>query len=104
MGVPHCSYWHCSGLEPKGRSVKYIKMALGQSINTVSDVLLADISFSIGQQCTNGDVRLIGGMSANEGRVEVCKDRSWGTVCDSGWSNSDARVVCRQLGYDYITG
>ena len=27
----------------------------------------------------------------------------WGTVCDSGWSNNDATVVCRELGYSYGT-
>ena len=49
--------------------------------------------------CTDGEVRLSGGSVFSEGRVEVCQNQVWGTVCGIGITPREASVVCRQLGY-----
>ena len=50
-------------------------------------------------ECDDGDVRLVTGDT--RGQVEVCVNKRWLTVCHNyeGWSDADATVVCRQLGY-----
>ena len=49
--------------------------------------------------CTHGDVRLMHVSNQLDGRLDVCYDGVWGTVCSRGWNAIDAQVVCRQLGY-----
>ena len=48
--------------------------------------------------CTQGAIRLQGG-SGTQGRVEICNNNVWGTVCDDNWGEDDAQVACRQLGF-----
>jgi deleted-in-malignant-brain-tumors protein 1 len=49
--------------------------------------------------CTQGAIRLQGG-NATSGRVEICYNNDWGTVCgDEEWGNAEAQVTCRQLGF-----
>lgn len=49
--------------------------------------------------CTDGKVRLSDSSNELIGRVEVCVNGTWTTICDAHWNDSDATVICRQLGH-----
>ena len=58
-------------------------------------------SLSFAAPCTDGQLRLVGGNVDNEGRVEICLNNEWGTICDDNWNTNDAEVVCSVLGFVY---
>ena len=55
--------------------------------------------------CSTGEIRLVGGESEKEGRLEVCNNGRWGSVCGTQWTNRHTAVVCRYFGFsDLPTG
>ncbi len=57
-----------------------------------------EYTFDAGTCGEDGSVRLVDGAHENEGRLEICINGQWGTVCNDGFDIDAARVVCRQLG------
>ncbi|XP_046542990.1 deleted in malignant brain tumors 1 protein-like isoform X1 [Haliotis rubra] len=58
-----------------------------------------DAGVICGEPIKHAPVRLIGGMTKYEGRVEVFHNGEWGSICDHGFTNDHAMVVCSSLGY-----
>ena len=63
------------------------------TVNLVNVLLF----FLVASTCGHGDIRLVGGYTDYEGRVEVCISGYWGHVCYNGWYTSTALIVCKHL-------
>ena len=97
---------HTVLLHPMMTTLKMLGFDVQVSLNSEIVILTVSVHcweiiiYFTTDYCQDGDVRLVGGQSAHEGRVEVCLSQRWGTVTDDGWSTADAQVLCRQLGYN----
>ena len=53
----------------------------------------------LAEPCIDDTVRLSGSTVKYAGRVEICIETRWTSLCDQSWDFKDAQVVCRELGY-----
>ena len=50
--------------------------------------------------CKEGSTRLVRGYLQQEGRLEICLNGVWSSICDTGFDQSDGLAACTGLGYD----
>ncbi|XP_045183820.2 scavenger receptor cysteine-rich domain superfamily protein-like [Mercenaria mercenaria] len=82
--------FHCRGNETDLRQCGSSSWSVSTSTSHTYDV---------GITCEPTKVRLADGDTPQSGRVEVYFKGQWSSICDTGFDNTDARVICNMLGY-----
>ena len=79
--------------------VIYIHVYMGHNIYIACILRDVHVFAAPNRTCQDSSIRLANGRIPSEGRVEVCHNNHWGTVCHDNWEVAESRVVCRELGY-----
>ena len=96
LECPHSRHHSCSHSDD---AAVQCQTSMLKQLHVLFKVLCEYILYhSTGVVCHDGDVRLVNGSGRHEGRIEVCFNETWGTICDYTW-NIEADIVCQQLGY-----
>ena len=52
------------------------------------------------EPCNDRDLRVVNGTSPREGRVEVCYNQAWGTICNVVYGMHAAEILCTALDFE----
>ncbi|CAI5795759.1 lysyl oxidase homolog 2 isoform X1 [Podarcis lilfordi] len=100
MGPIHVTEANCKGFEKSFTDCKF-STQLGSCTHEED----ASVRCNVPAMGFQNQIRLSGGRTPYEGRVEVLRELNgtlkWGTVCSDKWGTIEAMVVCRQLGLGY---
>uniref|UniRef100_A0A8D0E8K2 Lysyl oxidase homolog n=1 Tax=Salvator merianae TaxID=96440 RepID=A0A8D0E8K2_SALMN len=100
MGHIHINEVECTGFEKSITDCKFSTQT--RSCSHEED---ACVRCNVPAMGFENQIRLSGGRTPYEGRVEVLRKHNgtlkWGTVCSDRWGTIEAMVVCRQLGLGY---
>ncbi|XP_048365796.1 lysyl oxidase homolog 3 [Sphaerodactylus townsendi] len=97
MGPVHMNEVQCAGSEKSLWSCPHKNITQEDCKHSEDAGVRCNIPY-MGYETT---IRMVGGRTVFEGRLEVKHAGRWGTVCSSGWSTTEAMVACRQLGLGY---
>ncbi|XP_042332039.1 lysyl oxidase homolog 2 [Sceloporus undulatus] len=100
MGPIHFGDVDCTGVEKSITDCKF-----NSQLRRCTHEEDASVRCNIPEMGFQNQIRLSGGRTPYEGRVEIMREDNgtlkWGTVCSDGWGIMEAMVVCRQLGLGY---
>uniref|UniRef100_W5M274 Lysyl oxidase homolog n=1 Tax=Lepisosteus oculatus TaxID=7918 RepID=W5M274_LEPOC len=102
MGPIHMNEVQCSGHEKSIWDCQF-KNITAEDCQHQED---ASVKCNVPYMAYETTIRLSGGRTRYEGRVEVVTvdgngTESWGLVCGEGWGTREAMVACRQLGLGF---
>ncbi|XP_012671323.2 lysyl oxidase homolog 2b [Clupea harengus] len=104
MGPVHLNEVDCTGFE---KSITECSFSMDNESLGCSHEEDAGVRCNIPAMGFQQRLRLGGGRSPFEGRVEVLVEKNgtlvWGTVCSESWGTMEAMVVCRQLGLGFAS-
>ena len=76
----------------RGKYLVYIAQ-LFSNINKSSYIYYYTLITMIARPCNESELRLL------NSRVQICHGTRWGDICDDDWRDTNARVVCKELGF-----
>ena len=93
---------NCVGDEDMLLNCIYSKLSSSQSLHRYYSIAAVLCQGSANQsnnpnECISGEVRLGNSSSNIEGRVEICTEGMWVSVCDRNWGIEETRAFCKQL-------